>query len=119
MLEGIHVLSVDIERLLDNDIPEATWASFHRGDLSAFTRRLAGRRKDLPLADIATRYADDEAFHGHVDQYIGSFERVIGDALRHEAGDLMSTSLITSDIGKVYVLLCTALDRQPLAGGFS
>jgi uncharacterized phage infection (PIP) family protein YhgE len=116
VLEGLHVLSVDIDRLLDEDIPESAWRAFHRGDLSAFTRRLAARRDSLPLADIAGRYGEDEAFRGHVDRYIGQFERVIADALRHESGDLMSTGLITSDIGKVYMLLCTALDRQPLAG---
>lgn len=116
VLEGLHVLSVDIDRLLDEDIPDSAWRAFHRGDLSAFTRRLAARRDTLPLTDIAGRYEGDAEFRGHVDRYIGQFERVIADALRHESGDLMSTSLITSDIGKVYMLLCTALDRQPLSG---
>lgn len=117
VLEGLHVLAVDIDRLLDEDIPDSAWRAFHRGDLSAFTRRLAARRDSLPLEEISGRYGRDEEFRGHVDRYVHQFERVIADALRHESGDLMSTGLITSDIGKVYMLLCTALDRQPLAGG--
>lgn len=117
VLEGLHLLSVDIDRLLDEDIPAATWKAFHAGDVSAFTRRLAARRDRLPIEEIAGRYTDDDGFRDHVDHYVGSFERLVADALRHDSGDLLSGSMITSDIGKVYLLLCTALDREPMAIG--
>jgi hypothetical protein len=112
VLESLHSLSVDFNRLLDEEIPEKTWKAFYRGDSTIFTRRLLGMRDHFPADAIRRKYDEDGEFRGYVQRYLRQFEELFDQAVRQEQGDVLSSTLMTSDVGKVYLLICTALGRE-------
>ena len=112
MLESLHSLSVDFNRLLDEDVPDKTWKAFYRGDGTIFTRRLLGMRDQFPAEAVREKYQEDGEFRGYVQRYLRQFEELFDQAVRQEQGDVLSSTLVTSDVGKVYLLLCTALGRE-------
>ncbi len=112
ILESLHSLSVDVARLLESDIPAQTWKAFHRGDTGIFTRRLASLRSQIPGDRLRARYDEDGEFRSYVDRYVRQFEELFDQAMAHDHGDLLSSTFMTADVGKIYLMLCAALGRE-------
>jgi hypothetical protein len=106
--EGLHSSALDVDRLLEHDLPEETWKRYHAGDHSVFTRRLLS---NADAARIQARFRSDPEFRKYVERYIGEFERLLNQAKENEHDDILSAAFLTADVGKLYVLLARALGR--------
>jgi len=108
--EGLNSLSLDLHRLLDRDATEAEWRKFYRGDRGFFARRLVARSE---AKQIAALYRDGDDFHRFVNLYLNEFESLMLNVERSDQQGMLSAVFLSADVGKLYLLLCEALDREP------
>ncbi len=60
---------------------------------------------------ITELYQADGGFRGNVDRYISDFERLLGDAEKKDPQGNLTTKHVTSESGRVYLLLMHAAGR--------
>ncbi len=107
-IERLDSIAVDLSRLLDRRIADSVWERYYRGEKGLFTKRLLGRRD---TAKIRKKYRDDGDFRRYVDLYHQEFDGLMTQARKTEHGGLLRRALLTSDVGKLYVLLSQALEQ--------
>jgi hypothetical protein len=112
IVESLHSLSVDITRMLEGEIQEKTWKSFQKGDVGAFTRRLAQMGDKLPVDRIRDKFANDSEFRSYVQRFLRQFEEVYDQAVVNDHGELLASTFASSDVGKLYSVLCAAAGRD-------
>lgn len=114
VIEGLHSLSIDLTKALDPQAQHQDWRAIANGDLGTFTKRLLGIKEDIPAQKIREKYWQNAEFRSAVMRYLRQFEELFGQALQIDTADLLAATLMTSDIGKLYTYLATALDHQQL-----
>jgi len=111
LLDSLNAGSIDIAKLLAIDVGDQSWSAYLAGDRSVFTRRV------VKLADAATaravkrHYTHDQAFRELAIQYIDEFERLVKHVDADKDGRALAITLLSSDVGKLYVVLAQAIDR--------
>ena len=61
--------------------------------------------------DIARLYDDETAFRDSVNRYIHDFEGMLRAVLAQRDGSPLGVTLLSSDMGKLYVALAQAIER--------
>ena len=113
IVESLHSLSVDITRGLEGEVGEKTWKAFQKGDVAAFTRRLASLNDNMAIEKVRDKFAADADFRNYVQRFMRQFEEIFSQAVASDHSDLLSTIFVSSDVGRLYQLLCTAAGREP------
>lgn len=109
--EALNSNAIDITRALDADVADSAWSSYLKGDRGIFTRR-AVRLLDAGEAKaVAQLYTGDKAFRDHVSRYIHDFEAMLRQLLSTRDGHALGVTLLSSDMGKLYVALAQAIER--------
>src|SRR6185369_9881798 len=106
VVDKLNSLAIDLNRVLDADIPRSVWKAFYDGDKTAFTRRLLGSPHIKELAEIKRKFETDTDFRSYVSRYINEFEALIDQTRKWDYDNLITSAFIGADIGKLYVLLC-------------
>jgi regulator of sirC expression with transglutaminase-like and TPR domain len=60
---------------------------------------------------IVQIYERDREFHEHVSRYIHDFEAMLRQVLSARDGQALGVTLLSSDMGKLYVALAQAIQR--------
>ncbi|MFA7639332.1 MAG: hypothetical protein WCY02_08475, partial [Parvibaculum sp.] len=111
VIETLQALAIDLDRALEESPPPELWRRYQAGERHVFTRRLynmAGRE----LYDrIAQKYRKDSEFRAHVDRFIASFEELLGAATVRDRDNILVETYLTSDTGKVYLILGQAIGK--------
>jgi hypothetical protein len=113
IVESLHSLSMDLTRVLEGEVAERTWKAFQKGDVAAFTKRLASVGEEVPVEKIREKFAADGEFRNYVQRFLRQFEEMFDQAVASDHSDLLSSTFISSDVGRLYQLLCTASGREP------
>ena len=109
--ESLNSNAIDIARSMDHEVSDTAWAAYLKGDRGIFTRR-AVRLLEAPEAKaIAQLYQGDRNFRDHVSRYIHDFEAMLRELLSTRDGHSLSVTLLSSDMGKLYVALAQAIER--------
>ncbi len=104
---------VDVARLLVLPVGEDEWARYLRGDRGAFARAV------VPLLDrdtsrrIARLHTHDPEFRASAASYMQDFENLLSRLLGDRDGEALAATLLSSDIGKIYVAIAEAAERMP------
>jgi hypothetical protein len=114
--EGLESVAIDINRILDTHVSEDDWNRYNRGDKGVFLRKILGMRTRSKLGRINKLYRETATFRDYVNRYLRQFDDLITVAKRSDHEGVASASLMTSDAGKVYLLLRAALDRADPGG---
>ena len=109
--ESLNSSSIDIARALSSEVTDTAWASYLRGDRGIFTRRAVRLLDNSEAREIAELYDNDSDFREHVNRYIHDFEAMLRTLLSTRDGNAVSVTLLSSDMGKLYVVLAQALER--------
>ena len=111
VIETLQALAIDLDRALEQSPPPDLWQRYQAGERNVFTRRLynmAGRE----LHDrIAQKYRKDGEFRAHVDRFIAQFEELLGAATTRDRDNILVNTYLTSDTGKVYLMLGQATGK--------
>jgi DNA anti-recombination protein RmuC len=109
--ESLNSNSIDIAKALSNDVTDTAWASYLRGDRGIFTRRAVRLLDNSEAREIAEIYDRDHDFREHVSRYIHDFEAMLRTMLSTRDGHALGVTLLSSDMGKLYVALAQAIER--------
>ncbi|MBA4162850.1 MAG: hypothetical protein C0515_12385, partial [Novosphingobium sp.] len=60
---------------------------------------------------VAQLYESDREFRDHVSRYIHDFEAMLRQLLSTRDGHALGVTLLSSDMGKLYVALAQAIER--------
>ena len=109
--ESLNSGSIDVAKALSTDVSDTAWASYLRGDRGIFTRRAVRLIENSEAREILSIYNDDADFRDHVNRYIHDFEAMLRALLSTRDGNALSVTMLSSDMGKLYVILAQALER--------
>jgi len=109
--ESLNSNAIDISKALSNDVTDTAWASYLRGDRGIFTRRAVRLLDNSEARAIAEIYDRDHDFREHVSRYIHDFESMLRNMLSTRDGNALGVTLLSSDMGKLYVALAQAIER--------
>ena len=109
--ESLNSTAIDITKVLSADVSETAWASYLRGDRGIFTRRAVSLLDSAEARAVQQHYETDTEFHGHVNRYIHDFEAMLRQLLSTRDGHALGVTLLSSDMGKLYVALAQGIER--------
>ena len=87
------------------------WAAYLRGDRGIFTRRAVALLDGGEVRAITQHYEADRGFRENVNHYIHDFEAMLRSLLSTRDGNALGVTLLSSDMGKLYVALAQAIER--------
>ena len=111
LTESLNSTAIDVTKILSNDVTDTAWAAYLKGDRGVFTRRAVRLLDSREAKIIAKHYGDDNAFREHVNRYVHDFEGIMRLMLSTRDGNAIGVTLLSSDIGKLYVALAQAIER--------
>ena len=111
LTESLQSTAVDLTRVLSADVADQAWSAYLKGDRGIFARRAVRLLSASEARELLTRYQDDEDFRSLVNRYIHDFEAMLRALLDTRDGSALSVTLLSSDVGKVYVALAQAIER--------
>ena len=111
IIETLQALAVDLDRALEESPSPELWQRYQAGERNVFARRLyniAGRQ----LYDrIAVKYRGEAEFKENVDRFVDLFEKLLNGASVRDRDNILLETYLTSDTGKVYLMLGQANGR--------
>jgi len=111
LTESLNSISIDVGKILSNDVTDMEWAAYLKGDRGIFTRRAVRLLDNREVREILAQYSGNDEFREHVNRYIHDFEAMLRGVLATRDGSAISVTLLSSDVGKLYVSLAQAIER--------
>ncbi|HEX8418587.1 MAG TPA: hypothetical protein VF638_01085 [Sphingomonas sp.] len=111
LIESLNSASIDITKAFAPEVSDSAWAAYLKGDRGVFTRRAVRILDPSDAREIARLYDDDGPFRQSVNRYIHDFEGMLRTILAQRDGTPLGVTLLSSDMGKLYVALAQAIER--------
>ncbi len=111
LIESLNSTAIDVTKVLSNDVTDSAWAAYLRGDRGVFTRRAVRLLDAGEAREIIRHYDAEPEFREQVNRYIHDFEAMLRNTLSTRDGSALSVTLLSSDMGKLYVALAQAIER--------
>ena len=115
VIESLYSLAVDVSRHMEDDIDARVLRAYQRGDVAAFTRHLVEVAHKIPLDKSQNKFIEDSEFRTYTLRFIRQYEEVVAQAQNNDYGELLSSLFNTSDVGKLYKILCEIAGRRSKA----
>ncbi len=111
IVESLNSSAIDITKAFATDVTDTAWASYLRGDRGIFTRRAVRLLDNQEARSVAEIYEGDADFRETVNRYIHDFEAMLRNVLSTRDGNALAVTILSSDMGKLYVALAQAIER--------
>ncbi len=111
LIESLNSASIDITKTFAPEVSDSAWAAYLKGDRGVFTRRAVRILDAGEVRAIAGLYDEDAGFREMVNRYIHDFESMLRSILAQRDGSPLGVTLLSSDMGKLYVALAQAIER--------
>ena len=111
LTEALKSTAIDLTKILSSEVSDTAWEAYLKGDRGVFARRAVKLVENSEAREILRLYQADSSFHASVNQFIHDFEAMLRLLLGARDGSAISVTLLSSDIGKLYVALAQAIDR--------
>jgi predicted nucleic acid-binding Zn-ribbon protein len=111
LMESLNSTAIDVTKILSNEITDTAWAAYLKGDRGVFTRRAVRLLSSGEARQIVQHYEAEPEFREQVNRYIHDFEAMLRRILAERDGNVLGVTLLSSDMGKLYVALAQALER--------
>ena len=111
MIETLQAMAIDLDRFLEDDPPLDLLRRYRNGERNVFARRLVQILGREQAERIGRKYAEDGEFRETVDRYILQFEALMEQTARSDRDNVLVETYLTSQTGKVYVALASAIGR--------
>lgn len=109
--EALNSSAIDISKAFDNEVSDTQWAQYMRGDRGVFSRRAVRLLDKQEARAIFELYEADGDFRETVNRYVHDFEAMLRQILSTRDGNVMAVTMLSSDVGKLYVALAQAIER--------
>jgi chromosome segregation ATPase len=111
IVESLNSSAIDITKAFATEVTDTAWASYLRGDRGIFTRRAVRLLDSQEARSVADIYEGDADFRETVNRYIHDFEAMLRSVLSTRDGNALAVTILSSDMGKLYVALAQAIER--------
>lgn len=111
LIESLNSTAIDVTKVLSNEVTDTAWTSYLKGDRGVFTRRAVRLLSSGEARAVQQRYEEDAEFREQVNRYIHDFESMLRRVLADRDGSPLGVTLLSSDMGKLYVALAQAIER--------
>jgi hypothetical protein len=111
LIESLNSTAIDVTKILSNEVTDAAWRDYLKGERGVFTRRAVRLLETGEAREITRHYDEEPEFRDQVNRYIHDFEAMLRRVLADREGDSLSITLLSSDMGKLYVALAQAIER--------
>jgi hypothetical protein len=111
VIEDLNSTAIDLNRLLDTDKSQSLWSKFTKGDRGAFVRGMLSEDEKQARAVIRGKFEGDEEFRRYVSRYLDHFEKLLSEANESDPESVLSSTFLSADVGKLYLLLARAVGR--------
>ena len=111
LIDSMQSSAIDIAGLLAFQLEDTVWDSYLKGDRSIFVRRIVATLEGNGTRAIGRHFAHDAEFRTEATHYIDEFEALISHVLPDREGQSLATTLLASDIGRLYTALGQAIGR--------
>ncbi|MCA1653172.1 MAG: hypothetical protein LC656_03000, partial [Sphingomonadales bacterium] len=112
LIDSMHSASIDVGKILADEVDDKAWNSYLKGNRGVFTRRAARLLGGGETRAIAGHYEADPEFAASVNRYVGDFESMLRRVLAERDGGMIAVTLMSSDVGKLYAALAQAVERR-------
>jgi len=112
LMDSMHSASIDVGKILSDEVDEKAWESYLKGNRGVFTRRAARLIGGSETRAIRAHYESDGEFQQSVNRYVHDFESMLRRVLSERDGGMIAVTLMSSDMGKLYAALADAVDRR-------
>jgi hypothetical protein len=111
LIESLNSASIDINKTLSTEVSDGAWSAYLKGDRGVFTRRAVRLLDAGEVREIHRLYDEDPAVREQINRYIHDFEAMLRAVLAQRDGSPLGVTLLSSDMGKLYVALAQAIER--------
>jgi ABC-type transporter Mla subunit MlaD len=111
LVRQLNAAAIDVAKLLSHDVPDGAWQAYLNGDDGSFTRTAVRLLRKEEAGRLSALYDTDPAFREHVARYIHDFEALLRRVLQARDGSALAVTMLSSDMGKLYVALAQAIQR--------
>ncbi|MBR0551482.1 hypothetical protein [Stakelama marina] len=111
LIEALNSASIDITKTFSHEVSDSAWAAYLKGDRGVFTRRAVRLLEPHEAREVGRMYDEDGEFREQVNRYIHDFEAMLRHILSLRDGSPLGVTLLSSDMGKLYVALAQAIER--------
>jgi hypothetical protein len=109
---GAGQLRIDeLSRAIDNRTAADVWYRMRAGERGVLGRHIYTYDGQATFDEISGRYDREGEFRNTVDRYIADFERLLAEAEQSDPAGNMLQNYLTSETGRVYLLLAHASGR--------
>jgi hypothetical protein len=112
LIDSMHSASIDVGKILSDEVDEKAWDSYLKGVRGVFTRRAARLIGSSESKAIRAHYESDGEFQHSANRYIHDFEAMLRRVIAERDGGPIAVTLMSSDMGKLYASLSDAIDRR-------
>jgi hypothetical protein len=111
LIESLNSTAIDVTKILSNEVTDSAWAAYLKGDRGIFTRRAVRLLDHNDARELLRHYEEEPEFREQVNRYIHDFEALLARVLAGREGTPLGITLLSSDMGKLYVALAQAIER--------
>lgn len=110
LIDSLHSASIDVGKILSDEVDDRAWDAYLKGDRGIFTRRAVRLLGTAEERALTQHYESDLEFRDSVNRFIHDFEAMIRRVTTERDGGPVAVTMMSSDVGKLYTALA------PLAG---
>lgn len=112
VIESLYSLAIDVARHLEGDLDVRVLRAYQKGDVSAYARHLVEVAPKIPTDKSQRKFIEDGEFRTYILRFIRQYEELLEQAQANDYADLLSSIFSTSDVGKLYKILCEIAGRS-------
>ena len=112
LIDSMHSASIDVGKILSDEVDDKAWSAYLKGDRGVFTRRAARLMGNAEARAIDAHYESDVEFQQSVNRYVHDFEAMLRRVTADRDGGAMAVTLMSSDMGKLYAALAQVVGRR-------
>ena len=112
LIDSMHSASIDVGKILSDEVDEKAWDSYIRGNRGVFTRRAVRLIEGSEIRPLRAHYEADVEFQHSVNRYVHDFEAMLRRVVADRDGGIIAVTLMSSDMGKLYAALAQVVDKR-------
>jgi len=112
LIDSMHSASIDVGKILSDEVDDKAWSAYLKGDRGIFTRKAARLMAGAEARAIDAHYETDVEFQQSVNRYVHDFEAMLRRVTADRDGGAMAVTLMSSDMGKLYAALAQVAGRR-------
>ena len=112
LIDSMHSASIDVGKILADEVDDKNWTAYLKGNRGVFTRRAARLLGGGETRAISQHYEADPEFAASVNRYVADFEAMLRRVMAERDGGMMAVTMMSSDVGKLYAALAQVVERK-------